>query len=144
MRVISSARFWVALMLCIILCLGLLLTLKYSTISKAEETHQTIPYELLYTKQNTVPISSSTHNEKKVVKGMIVTEASNYEDLLQIAEVIKNQYKNKEINEVIFSIHNKNNGKYDEDLPYEPIGKGIITVTYDSISLGKSNVILHK
>lgn len=64
MRVISPIRIWIGLMVCIILCVGFFLTLKYSTISKAER--KTIPYELLYTKQNSVPYSSSTHNEKRL------------------------------------------------------------------------------
>ena len=36
MRVMSPIRIWIALMICIILCVGFL-TLKYSTISKAEK-----------------------------------------------------------------------------------------------------------
>ena len=35
MRVMSPIRIWIALMICIILCVGFL-TLKYSTISKAD------------------------------------------------------------------------------------------------------------
>lgn len=40
------------------------LTLKYSTISKAER--KTVPYTLLYTKQNNILYSNSTNNEKKL------------------------------------------------------------------------------
>ncbi|EEL88800.1 hypothetical protein bcere0029_13600 [Bacillus cereus AH1272] len=129
-------------MVCIILCIGFLLTLKYSNISKAER--KTVPYELLYTKQNDIPYSSSTQNEKKVIKGMLITEASSYEALLQIAETIKDQYTNKEIDEITLSIHNKNNGNYEEELPYEPISKGTVIVTYDSQSFGSTNIILNE
>lgn len=111
-------------------------------ISKAER--KTVPYELLYIKQNNVPYSASTQNEKKVIKGMLITEASSYENLLQIAETIKDQYKDKDIDEITLSIHNKNTGSYEEELPYEPISKGIITVTYDSQSFGSTNVMLNK
>lgn len=142
MRVISPIRIWIGLMVCIILCVGFFLTLKYSTISKAER--KTVPYELLYTKQNSVPYSSSTHNEKKVIKGMLITKASTYENLLQIAETIKDQYKNKDIDEITLSIHNKNNGDYEEELPYEPISKGKIIVTYDSQSFGSTTVTLNE
>ncbi|MED0980650.1 hypothetical protein P4T48_14150 [Bacillus paramycoides] len=142
MRVISLTRFWIALMICIILCIGFFSTLKYSAISKADS--KTVPYELLYTKQNNVPYSSSTQNEKKVIKGMLITEASSYEHLLQITETIKDQYKNKDVDEITLSIHNKNTGSYEEELPYEPISKGIITVTYDSQSFGSTNVALNK
>ena len=62
MRVMSPIRIWIALMICIILCVGFL-TLKYSTISKAEKT---VPYTLLYTKQNNILYSNSTNNEKKL------------------------------------------------------------------------------
>ncbi|WP_439875515.1 hypothetical protein ACSLGG_07650 [Bacillus mycoides] len=142
MRIISLTRFWFVLMVCIILCIGFLLTLKYSNISKAER--KTVPYELLYTKQNNIPYSSSTQNEKKVIKGMLITEASSYEALLQIAETIKDQYTNKEIDEITLSIHNKNNSNYEEELPYEPISKGTVIVTYDSQSFGSTNIILNE
>ncbi|WP_377866303.1 hypothetical protein [Bacillus sp. R86525] len=142
MRIISLTRFWFVLMVCIILCIGFLLTLKYSNISKAER--KTVPYELLYTKQNDIPYSSSTQNKKKVIKGMLITEASSYEALLQIAETIKDQYTNKEIDEITLSIHNKNNGTYEEELPYEPISKGTVIVTYDPQSFGSTNIILNE
>ncbi|MEX0416363.1 hypothetical protein [Bacillus sp. C30] len=142
MRIISLTRFWFVLMVCIILCIGFLLTLNYSNVSKAER--KTIPYELLYTKQNNIPYSSSTQNEKKVIKGMLITEASSYENLLQIAETIKDKYKNKDVDEITLSIHNENTGSFEEELPYEPISKGIITVTYDSQSFGRANVTLNK
>ena len=91
MRVMSLIRIWFALMVCIILCVGFL-TLKYSTISKAER--KTVPYKLLYTKQSNIPYSNATNNEK-VIKGMLITKASSSEALLQIAETIKDQYTNK-------------------------------------------------
>lgn len=142
MRVMSLIRIWIALMVCIILCVGFFLTLKYSTISKAER--KTVPYKLLYTKQNDIPYSNSTNNEKKVIKGMLITKASNYETLLQIAETIKDQYTNKGIDEITLSIHNENNGSYEEELPYEPISKGTIIVTYDSQSFGITNITLNE
>lgn len=138
----SLIRIWIALMICIILCVGFFLTLKYSTISKAER--KTVPYKLLYTKQNDIPYSNSTNNEKKVIKGMLITKASNYETLLQIAETIKDQYTNKGIDEITLSIHNENNGSYEEELPYEPISKGTIIVTYDSQSFGSTNITLNE
>ncbi|PEF11952.1 hypothetical protein CON23_14535 [Bacillus thuringiensis] len=142
MRVMSLIRIWIALMVCIILCVGFFLTLKYSTISKAER--KTVPYKLLYTKQNDIPYSNSTNNEKKVIKGMLITKASNYETLLQIAETIKDQFTNKGIDEITLSIHNENNGSYEEELPYEPISKGTIIVTYDSQSFGITNITLNE
>ncbi|MGN7890749.1 hypothetical protein ACTJJY_01330 [Bacillus sp. 22475] len=142
MRVMSLIRIWIALMVCIILCVGFFLTLKYSTISNAER--KTVPYKLLYTKQNDIPYSNSTNNEKKVIKGMLITKASNYETLLQIAETIKDQYTNKGIDEITLSIHNENNGSYEEELPYEPISKGTIIVTYDSQSFGSTNITLNE
>ncbi|AKR08600.1 hypothetical protein ICM_00723 [Bacillus cereus BAG1X2-3] len=142
MRVMSPIRIWIALMICIILCVGFFLTLKYSTISKAER--KTVPYKLLYTKQNDILYSNSTNNEKKVIKGMLITKASNYETLLQIAESIKDQYTNKGIDEITLSIHNENNGSYEEELPYEPISKGKIIVTYDSQSFGSTNITLNE
>ncbi|MDM5238327.1 hypothetical protein [Bacillus cereus] len=142
MRVISLIRIWIGLMVCIILCVGFFLTLKYSTISKAER--KTVPYELLYTKQSSVPYSSYTHNEKKVIKGMVITKASSYENLLQIAETIKDQYKNKDIDEITLTIHNENNGHFEEELPYEPISRGKIIVTYDSQYFGNANVTLNE
>ncbi|KIQ78965.1 hypothetical protein RW25_15360 [Bacillus sp. L_1B0_8] len=142
MRVMSPIRIWIALMICIILCVGFFLTLKYSTISKAER--KTVPYKLLYTKQNDILYSNYTNNEKKVIKGMLITKASNYETLLQIAESIKDQYTNKGIDEITLSIHNENNGSYEEELPYEPISKGKIIVTYDSQSFGSTNITLNE
>lgn len=75
---------------------------------------------------------------------MLITKASTYENLLQIAETIKDQYKNKDIDEITLSIHNKNNGDYEEELPYEPISKGKIIVTYDSQSFGSTTVTLNE
>ncbi len=118
------------------------LTLKYSTISKADR--KTVPYKILYTKQNNILYSNSTNNEKKVIKGMLITEAPSYETLLQIAETIKNQYTNKGIDEITLSIHNENNGSYEEELPYEPISKGTIIITYDSHSFGSTNITLNE
>ena len=60
MRVMSLIRIWFALMVCIILCVGFL-TLKYSTISKAEKN---CSIQTLYTKQSNIPYSNSTNNEK--------------------------------------------------------------------------------
>lgn len=54
---------------------------------------------------------------------MLITKASSSEALLQIAETIKDQYTNKKIDEITLSIHNENNGNYEEELPYEPISK---------------------
>ncbi|KAB2480256.1 hypothetical protein [Bacillus cereus] len=142
MRVMSPIRIWIALMICIILCVGFFLTLKYSTISKAER--KTVPYTLLYTKQNNILYSNSTNNEKKVIKGMLITKASSYETLLQITETIKDQYTNKGIDEITLTIHNKNNGSYEEELPYEPISKGTIIITYDSQSFGSTNITLNE
>jgi len=142
MRVMSLIRIWFALMVCIILCVGFFLTLKYSTISKAER--KTVPYKLLYTKQSNIPYSNATTNEKKVIKGMLITKAASSEALLQIAETIKVQYTNKEIDEIMLSIHNENNGVYEEELPYEPISKGKIIITYDSQSFGSTNVTLNE
>ncbi|MFD5261374.1 hypothetical protein ACFWJC_11455 [Bacillus wiedmannii] len=142
MRVMSLIRIWVALMVCIILCVGFFLTLKYSTISKAER--KTVPYKLLYAKQSNIPYSNASNNEKKVIKGMLITKASSSEALLQIAETIKVQYTNKEIDEIMLSIHNENNGVYEEELLYEPISKGKIIITYDSQSFSSTNVILNE
>ncbi|MFU2030706.1 hypothetical protein CN582_12330 [Bacillus wiedmannii] len=142
MRVMSLIRIWVALMVCIILCVGFFLTLKYSTISKAER--KIVPYKLLYTKQSNIPYSNASNNEKKVIKGMLITKASSSEALLQIAETIKVQYTNKKIDEIMLSIHNENNGVYEEELPYEPISKGKIIITYDSQSFGSTNVTLNE
>ena len=63
MRVMSLIRIWLALMVCIILCVGFFLTLKYSTISKAER--KTAPYKLLYTKQSNIPYSNARKKSYK-------------------------------------------------------------------------------
>ena len=75
---------------------------------------------------------------------MLITQASSSEALLQIAETIKDQYTNKEIDEITLSIHNENNGSYEEELPYEPISKGTIIITYDSHSFGSTNITLNE
>ncbi len=75
---------------------------------------------------------------------MLITKASSSEALLQIAETIKDQYTNKKVDEITLSIHNENSGNYEEELPYEPISKGQIIVTYDSESFGSTNIILNE
>ncbi|MBY0595513.1 hypothetical protein [Bacillus bingmayongensis] len=144
MKVLLSIRFWIALMSCIILCSGLFLTLEYTTTSKAAENSDIAPYELLYAKPNTVPQSSLSSKEKRVIKGMIITEASSHHDLDRIAKKIKEQYKNQKIDEIILSIHNKNTGKYEEDLPYEPLSKGTISIIYNSQSHSNAIVRLNE
>ena len=62
--------------------------------------------------------------------------------MLQIAETIKDQYTNKKIDEITLSIHNENNGNYEEELPYEPISKGKVIVTYDSETLAVRTLYL--
>ncbi|MEN1935459.1 hypothetical protein AAIE21_07525 [Paenibacillus sp. 102] len=140
MKVLLPIRFWIALMSCIILCSGLFLTLEYTTTSKAAENSTIAPYKLLYATPNTVPQSSSSSKEKRVIKGMMITEASSHHDLDRIAKKIKEQYKNQKIDEIILSIHNKNTGRYEEDLPYEPLSKGTISIIYNSQS--HSNTIV--
>ncbi|MDM5154080.1 hypothetical protein QUF88_09615 [Bacillus sp. DX1.1] len=139
MKVLSSIRFWQALMSCVILCSALFLVGEYST-SKAAGTLDAPPYELLYAKQNTIPLSSPSQKEKVVVKGMVITKTSSYNELNQIAKKLKEQYAKKKIDAVELSIHNKNNGQYEEELPYEPISKGTISITYHSPS--SSHVIV--
>lgn len=111
-----------------------------STPTAAEEFH-TSSYKLLYTKPNILPLASPSQKEKTVVKGMLVTEASSYSEINQIAEEIKGQYASQKVDAIELSIHNKNNGKYEEDLPYEPISKGTISITYSSPS--DSNITVH-
>ena len=143
MKVLLSIRFWIALMSCIILCSGLFLTLEYTTASKAAENN-IVPYTLLTVNPHTVPISSSSSKEKRVIKGMMVTEASSYHDLNQIAKQIKEKYKNQKIDEIVLSIHNENTGKYEEDLPYEPLSKGTISIIYNSQSHSNAIVRLNE
>ena len=140
MRVMSPIRIWIALMICIILCVGFFNSKIFHYFKSREKT---VPYTLLYTKQNNIliPIPQIM---KKVIKGMLITEAPSYETLLQIAETIKDQYTNKGIDEITLSIHNENNGSYEEELPYEPISKGTIIITYDSHSFGSTNITLNE
>ncbi|MCI0765679.1 hypothetical protein [Bacillus sp. TL12] len=144
MKILLPIRFWIALMSCIILCSGLFLTLEYTSTSKAAENSSIAPYKLLYATPNAVPKSSSSSQEKRVIKGMMITEASSHHDLDRIAKKIKEQYKNQKIDEIILSIHNKNTGRYEEDLPYEPLSKGTISIIYNSQSHSKATVRLNE
>ena len=91
MRVMSLIRIWFALMVCIILCVGFL-TLKYSTISKAEKK---LLHTNFYIRNKATSLIPMPQRMKKVIKGMLITKASSSEALLQIAETIKDQYTNK-------------------------------------------------
>ncbi|WP_243521316.1 hypothetical protein [Bacillus pseudomycoides] len=144
MKVLLSIRFWIVLMSCIILCFGLFLTLEYTTASKAAENNNIVPYTLLSVNPHTVPISPSSSKEKRVIKGMMITEASSHHDLNQIAKKIKEKYKNQKIDEIVLSIHNKNTGKYEEELPYEPLSKGTISIIYNSQSHSNAIVRLNE
>lgn len=96
MKVLSSIRFWQALMSCVILCSALFLVGEYST-SKAAGTLDAPPYELLYAKQNAIPLSSPSQKEKVVVKGMVITKTSSYNELNQIAKKLKEQYAKRKL-----------------------------------------------
>ena len=61
MRVMSPIRIWIALMICIILCVGFFNSKIFHYIKSREKT---VPYKLLYTKQSNIPYSNATNNEK--------------------------------------------------------------------------------
>lgn len=128
MNFLSSIRFWNIFMSCIIFCYALFFIGQYNH-PKAAEVNDFPPYEMIYTKPNHIPLSPSTHEEKIVLKGMITTDASSYEQIYKIAQHIESQYEEKKIDTIELTIHNKNDGTY-EELPYEPISKGKIIIHY--------------
>lgn len=140
MKVLLSKHFGIVLIFCIFLCSGLLFTLIYTITSNAAENRVTAPYELVHAKQTLIPLSSSPHKEKRVIKGMLITEASTYQDFAQIASELQQRYQNQGLHEMTLSIHNKNNGQYEEDLPYEPIRKGTISIIYTSPTTANINI----
>ena len=140
MRVMSPIRIWIALMICIILCVGFFnskIFYYFKSREKQFHTHFCI-------RNKTTSFIPIPQIMKKVIKGMLITKASSYETLLQITETIKDQYTNKGIDEITLTIHNENNGSYEEELPYEPISKGTIIITYDSQSFGSTNITLNE
>ncbi len=107
MKVLLSKHFGIVLIFCIFLCSGLLFTLIYTITSNAAENRATAPYELVHAKQTLIPLSSSPHKEKRVIKGMLITEASTYQDFAQIASELQQRYQNQGLHEMTLSIHNK-------------------------------------
>jgi hypothetical protein len=87
-----------------------------------------LSYELLGAKPISMPISQTQQREKQVVKGMLITSASSYEDLTEIAKELQERYKYKHIDYIQLSVHNPNTGLY-EDLPYEPISKAMLQIS---------------
>ncbi|WP_028400426.1 hypothetical protein [Ectobacillus panaciterrae] len=107
--------------------------------NKPKASAQTLPssvsYQLIGTEPLLVPLSSSNTKEKRIIKGMVVTEASSYDALSQIADHIKKQYALKNIDSIELTVHNPNSGLYEEEeaMPYEPISKGTISIAYTSL-----------
>lgn len=132
MKVLSSIRFWIILMSCIILCFALFLFGEYNR-PQAESNDDTVPYHVLYTNENHIPLTQTRQKEKVVLKGMVITDATSYKQLKTIAEQIKEKYAHANFDSIELTVHNKNNGQY-EDLAYEPIAKGNIFISYTTLA----------
>ena len=133
MKVLSSIRFWIIFMSCITLCFALFLIGEYNK-PKAASNEGTVPYDILYTKQNHIPLMHDTQKEKVVMKGMVITDATSYKQLEIIAKQIKERYAQAKLDSIELTIHNKNNGQYYDDLAYEPTSKGNIVISYTPLT----------
>ncbi|WP_242217200.1 hypothetical protein [Bacillus cereus group sp. BfR-BA-01380] len=138
MKVLSSVRFWIILMSCIILCFALFLIGEYNK-SKAESNDDTVPYHILYINENHIPLTQTRQKEKIVLKGMVITDATSYNQLETIAKQIKEKYAHANLDSIELTVHNKNNGQYD-DLAYEPIAKGNIVISYTTLAKTERSV----
>ncbi|WP_020060171.1 hypothetical protein [Bacillus sp. 123MFChir2] len=132
MKVLSSIRFWILLMSCITLCFTLFLIGEYNK-PKAELNDDTIPYHILYIKENHIPLTQTRQKEKIVLKGMVITDATSYKQLETIAKQIKEKYAHANLDSIELTVHNKSTGQYD-DLAYEPIAKGNIIISYTTLA----------
>ncbi|CAG9611706.1 hypothetical protein BACCIP111899_00878 [Bacillus rhizoplanae] len=133
MKVLSSIRFWIIFMSCITLCFALFVIGEYNK-PKAASNEGTIPYDILYTKQNHIPLVHDAQKEKVVLKGMVITDATSYKQLEIIAKQIKEKYAHAKLDSIELTIHNKNNGQYYDDLAYEPTAKGNIVISYTPVT----------
>lgn len=140
MKLLSSIRFWTIFMSCIICYCALFVIGKYNQ-PKAAEITDIPPYEMIYTKPNHIPLTLSTQEEKVVLKGMVTTDASSYEQIYTIAKHIQDSYKEKQLDTIELTIHNNNNGQY-EELPYEPISKGNIVIHYTKHAKPQDEIIV--
>ncbi|UOY93528.1 hypothetical protein MUG87_05230 [Ectobacillus sp. JY-23] len=119
---------------------GIWLLLEYH--DKTEAARPLSPsYKLLGAKPVSMPISQTQQREKQVVKGMLITPASSYEDLIKIAKELQARYKYKHIDYIQLSVHNPNTGLY-EDLPYEPVSKAMLQIA--CTNRGKSELQANK
>lgn len=119
-------------MSCITLCFVFFIIGEYNK-PKAESKDDTIPYHILYTTQNHIPLTQTIQKEKIILKGMVITDATSYRQLETIAKQIKEKYANANLDSIELTVHNKNNGQYD-DLAYEPIAKGNIVISYTTLA----------
>ncbi|CAM4110450.1 hypothetical protein BAMA_13770 [Bacillus manliponensis] len=140
MKLFSSIRFWNLFMSFIIFGCALFVIGKYNQ-PKAAKVNDIPPYEMIYTKPNHILPTLSTEKERVVLKGMLTTDASSYEQLYAIAKHIQGSYKGKQFDTIELTIHNNNNGQY-EELPYEPISKGNIVIHYTTHTNARDNIIL--
>ncbi|ENQ3104735.1 hypothetical protein SAMN04488168_102199 [Bacillus sp. 491mf] len=138
MKVLSSIRFWLILMSCITLCFALFLIGEYNR-PRAESNDDTIPYQVLYINENHIPLTQTRQKEKIVLKGMVITDATSYKQLETIATQIKEKYANANLDSIELTVHNKNNGQFD-DLAYEPIAKGNIVISYTTLTKTERSV----
>ncbi|MCM3734679.1 hypothetical protein M3215_02285 [Bacillus cytotoxicus] len=138
MKVLSSIRFWILFMSCITICFAPFLIGEYSK-PKAESNDNTIPYHILYTTKNHIPLTQTRQEEKIVLKGMVITDATSYKQLETIAKQIKEKYAHANLDSIELTVHNKNNGQFD-DLAYEPIAKGNIVISYTTLSKAKRSI----
>ncbi|MFX3625208.1 MAG: hypothetical protein ACE3JP_14575 [Ectobacillus sp.] len=93
-----------------------------------------VSYQIVYEQQTHVPISASSNKDKLLLKGMIVTHLSTRAELTEIAKQIKEKYAHRQLDSIELTVHDKNNGLYEGDyIPYKPISKGTISITYTSL-----------
>jgi hypothetical protein len=132
MKWITSVRFWIAFALFSIFIGTILYIGDYNKqkVSAEQPLSSPVLYKLMSTEPLLVPLSSSSE-EKLLIKGMVITEASSHDELVKIANDIKNKYALKHVDSIELTVHNKNNGLYEEEsMLYEPISKGTISIAY--------------
>lgn len=103
-----------------------------------------LSYKLVSTEVLQVPLFSS-NKEHSIIKGMVITQASTQAEFIQIAHHIKERYAEKHIDSIELTIHNENNGWFeDENMLYEPISKGTISIAYTSLGHAELQIPQHE
>jgi hypothetical protein len=101
--------------------------------SSEEQLSSQVSYKIINARQSSVWLSDKNNQKKRLLTGMIITTASTPKEYNQIAKQIKSKFESKNLDSIELTIHDPNDGIFEEDISYMPVSKGTIKIGYTSL-----------